>query len=116
MEFTFVMRDGMTGIEIVNTIVIGGQICWPILLATILGIILFIVGLSSDELTSAAMGIVAIVASLLLFGISAVEAKNEPTIQYQIVIDETVKAQDLLEKYKIIKIDGKIITVELKDD
>ena len=106
----------MTGIEIVNTIVIGSQICWPILLVMILGIYLFIVGLSSDELTCAAMGIVVIVASLLIFGFSVVEAKDEPTIQYQIVVDETVKAQDLLEKYEIIKIDGKIITVELKDD
>ena len=106
----------MTGIEIVNTIIITHQIFWPILLATILGIISLITGLLSDAPDCTAIGIVAIAASLLIFGFSAVGAKNEPTIQYQIVIDETVSAQDLLEKYEIIKIDGKIITVELKDD
>jgi len=106
----------MTGIEIVNTIVISSQICWPILLVTILGIILFVVGLSSDAPDCATMGIAATIASLLLFVASAIVATDEPTIRYQIVIDETVKAQELLEKYEIIKIDGKIITVELKDD
>lgn len=106
----------MTGIEIVNTIIINNQVCWPILIATILGIILFIVGLLSDELTCMVMGTAATVASLLFFGASVVGTKDKPTIQYQIIIDETVSAQDLLEKYEIIKIDGKIITVELKDD
>ena len=105
----------MTGIEILNTIVITHQVCWPILLVTILGIILFIVGLLVDELTCMVMGTAATVASLLFFGASVVEAKDEPIVQYQIVIDETVSAQDLLETYEIIKIDGKIITVELKE-
>ena len=106
----------MNGIEIVNTIIITHQIIWAYLLAVGIGIILALIGLLIYDPTCIGLGFTTAFVSLLLFGFSAVGAKDEPTIQYQIVIDETVAAQDLLEKYEIIKIDGKIITVELKDD
>ena len=105
----------MNGIEILNTITITHQIIWAYLLAVGIGIILALIGFLIYDPMCIGLGFTTAFISLLLFGFSAVGAKDEPTIQYQIVIDESISAQDLLEKYNIIKIDGQILTVELKD-
>lgn len=37
-------------------------------------------------------------------------------MQYKVIIDDTVKAKDFLEKYTIINVDGQIYTVEDRAD
>lgn len=43
------------------------------------------------------------------------DSQNQKT-QYKVIIDDTVKAKDFLEKYTIIKVDGQIYTVEDRID
>ena len=37
---------------------------------------------------------------------------QDQKMQYKVIVDDTVKAKDFLEKYTIIEVDGKIYTVE----
>ena len=37
-------------------------------------------------------------------------------MQYKVIVDDTVKAKDFLEKYTIIEVDGQIYTVEDRVD
>ena len=41
----------------------------------------------------------------------AKDSQNQK-MQYKVIVDDTVKAKDFLEKYTIIEVDGKIYTVE----
>ena len=45
----------------------------------------------------------------------AKDSQNQK-MQYKVIVDDTVKAKDFLEKYTIIEVDGKIYTVEDRVD
>lgn len=47
--------------------------------------------------------------------VRANDSQNQK-MQYKVVIDDTVKAKDFLEKYTIIDVDGQIYTVEDRVD
>lgn len=47
--------------------------------------------------------------------VRANDSQNQK-MQYKVIIDDTVKAKDFLEKYTIINVDGQIYTVEDRVD
>lgn len=47
--------------------------------------------------------------------VKANDSQNQK-MQYKVIIDDTVKAKDFLEKYTIIDVDGQIYTVEDRVD
>ena len=47
--------------------------------------------------------------------VRANDSQNQK-MQYKVVIDDTVKAKDFLEKYTVIDVDGQIYTVEDRTD
>ena len=107
----------MTGIEILNTTTIITHIhTWLWIILIIFGIFLVIIGfvIGSENVPPLGSGIV--IVSILLCRSEVSSSTEYPKVQYQITIDETVSAQELLEKYNIIKIDGRIYTVELKNN
>lgn len=56
---------------------------------------------------------ITILISIILFGIGVCAfAPREMTPRYQVIIDDGVKFNDFVNKYKIIKQDGLIYTVE----
>ena len=110
----------MNGIEILNTITVEGAThiaMWIIII--VLGILLMIISVLNDISANPgafAFGFVAVIIGVLFWVLEKTIWLPTTTTQYQIIIDESVSAQDLLEKYNIIKIDGQILTVELKDN
>ena len=111
----------MNGIEILNTITVTGTThiaMWIIIIVA--GILLIITSILKNDINSApdcfAGGFAAVILGILFLVLETKIWPPTTTTQYQIIIDESVSAQDLLEKYNIIKIDGQILTVELKDN
>ena len=107
----------MNGIEILNTITVAGTthiVMWIIII--VVGILLMITSiLKNDAPDCFAVGFTAVALGIFFWVLETKVLPPTTTTRYQIIIDESVSAQDLLEKYNVIEIDGKIITVELKD-
>ena len=101
----------MNGIEILNTITVAGKThiaMWIIIIVA--GILLMITSILKNDISSApdcfAAGFSAVVLGILFLVLETTIWPPTTTTQYQIILDESVSAQDLLEKYNIIKIDG----------
>lgn len=117
----------MTGVEIlskeiVNTVVPNGDIFGIILLiVSILGVIIgAIIGgiLFYDPLAGMFLGGVFgfVVGCCIGSNCSDIYGEKIEIEQYKVLISDEVKMNEFLEKYEIIEQEGKIYTVQLKDN
>lgn len=111
------------GVTLLNTIAAEAPTNLSILLGvSIFGFILFfiitILSLVYDtdtEITVAfAMGFLAFLFISMILGFATSETENL-TIQYQVTIDETVSMQEFIEHYDIVKVEGQIYTITIKE-
>jgi membrane-bound ClpP family serine protease len=103
----------MDGVTILNTLIVPNMILGIFAIASIIGLIIGIfIYLKDDEAFGSATAIASLV-MLTVFGILFLS--SEPKKQYEVTIDESVKFNEFMEHYRVIKQHGQIYVVEELD-
>ena len=109
----------MEGLEVLS--VSGGEtpillsffILFPCLIVIILNVYIIISSVIEGFPTGAIIGLVLIVLTIFLAGVVISETICRSEI-YKVLVDDSVPLNEFYENYRILDIDGKIYTIELK--
>ncbi len=111
----------MNGVEILSSEIIYNTVLPEWCIGVSLGcgfifVILGVISMAKEHCIGCILSILAIVASIVVTGLSDTYNKNSiHHIEYKVTIDDSVSMTEFMDKYEIIDQEGKIYTVKEKE-